>query len=68
MATILGGSGRIAIIENREYEQATIFKLSANTIGVEKRVNGGAEIEALVLNSLGTNLPIATLDKASEQV
>lgn len=67
-AIILGGTGRIAIIENRESEQATIFKLSENTIGVEKRVNGGAEIEALVLNSFGTSLPIATFDKASEQV
>lgn len=68
MATILGGSGRIAIIENRENEQATIFRLSENTIGVEKRVNGGAEIEALVLNSLGTSYPTAAVEKASEQV
>lgn len=68
MVAILNGFGRIAIIENRKNEQATIFKLSAGTISVEKRVNNGTEIEALVLNSLGANNSTTSVDKVFEQV
>jgi hypothetical protein len=68
MASILNGSGRIAIIENRKNEQATIFRISTGTIEVEKRVNGDTEIEALVLHSLGINTSMASVNRASEQV
>ncbi len=56
MLDALGDSGRIVIIENRKNEQATIFKFSAGTVSVEKRVNGGSEIENSALNSFKTKM------------
>jgi hypothetical protein len=53
MLAALDDSGYIAIIENRKKEQSTIFKFSAGSVSVEKRVNGGVEIESLALNSFG---------------
>ena len=68
MLAALDGSGRIAIIENRKNEQATIFKFNAGNVSVEKKVNGGVEIENLALNSFGANNTLMSANKAAEQV
>jgi hypothetical protein len=64
----LDGSGRIAIIDNRPAEKATLFRFIDGIVTVEKRVNGGTDIENLVLNSFGANDTPSSLNKATEQV
>jgi hypothetical protein len=68
MLAALDVSGRIVIIDNRPREKATIFQFVAGNVSVEKRVNGGTEIENLALNSFGANNPPASTNKAVEQV
>jgi hypothetical protein len=52
MAAALKNSGRIVIIDNRPEEKSTIFQIDRRNVRVEKRVNGGTEIEDLALKSL----------------
>jgi hypothetical protein len=66
MLAALNDAGRILIVENHKNEQATIFKRSAETISVEKRINGGAEIEPLALRSFGINPPTTPLATAKK--
>jgi hypothetical protein len=68
MLAALNGSGRIAIIDNRPIEKATIFRCLDGNVSVEKRVNGGTDIETLALNSFGANNTPASANKAAEQV
>jgi hypothetical protein len=68
MLTALDGSGRIAIIDNRPNEKATIFRFVDENVKVEKRINGGTEIENLALNSFGANNTLMSTNKAAEQV
>ena len=51
-----------------QVEKATIFRLFEGNVVVEKRVNGGTEIENLALNSFGVNNTPASANKAAEQV
>ena len=50
LARALQGEGRLAIIENRDRERATIFRVRGHDATVEHRLNGGSEIEELVRN------------------
>jgi hypothetical protein len=68
LAAVLNDSGRIVIVDNRPGEKATIFQFTAGNVRVEKRVNGGTEIETLALNSFGANNPSAPTNKLTEQV
>ena len=68
MLAALGGSGRIVIIDNHPNEKATILRFVEGNVSVEKRVNGGTEIENLALNSLGAKNHQAPTNKAVEQV
>jgi len=68
MVTALEGSGRIAIIDNRPSEKATIFFFKNGAAIVEKRVNGGTDIENLVINSFGYNAASTLINKSTEQV
>jgi hypothetical protein len=68
MLAALDGSGRIAIIDNHPNEKSTIFQFIEGNVSVEKRVNGGAEIENLVLNCFRANNHPAPMNKATEQV
>jgi hypothetical protein len=68
MLAALDGSGWIAIIDNRPNEKATIFRFIDGNIRVEKRVNGGTDIETLVLNSFGANNISTSTNKPAEQV
>jgi hypothetical protein len=68
MLAALDGSGWIAIIDNRPNEKATIFQFVEGNIRVEKRINGGTDIENLVLNSFGANGTAALTNKTAEQV
>jgi len=45
----LQGSGRLVIIENRDFEKSTIFHLSGKIVEIERKINDGAEIESLVM-------------------
>jgi hypothetical protein len=44
-------SGRLAVIDNRDMEKATVFRMSGGRLHVEHSVNGGTEIESLVMAS-----------------
>jgi hypothetical protein len=44
----LRGDGRLVVIENRDREKATIFRVAAGRASVEHRLNGGSEIEQLI--------------------
>ncbi|MHB1033732.1 MAG: hypothetical protein ACYC35_12815 [Pirellulales bacterium] len=47
----LKDDGRVAIVDNRDRERATIFLFRAGSAAVEGRINGGTEIEELVLHT-----------------
>jgi hypothetical protein len=47
----LNQMGRLVIIDNRQVESATVFQLRADKLVVERQVNGGTEIEALIRNN-----------------
>jgi hypothetical protein len=51
LVAALNNNGRIVIVDNRPGEKSTIFQFVDGVARVEKRVNGGTEIEALALNS-----------------
>jgi hypothetical protein len=44
----LRGAGRLVVIENRDTEKATIFRVVVGDASVEHRLNGGSEIEHLI--------------------
>jgi hypothetical protein len=50
----LKDNGRIVIIDNRTVEKSTIFQFKSDNVNIEKRVNGGTEIEALAMNIFST--------------
>jgi len=52
LVTALNPGGRIVIIDNRPKEMATIFLHTNDSFKIEKRINGGTEIENLVFNTL----------------
>lgn len=54
MIQAAGQRGRIAIIESREYERSTIFRVGEQGLWVEHEVGGGAEIRDFVLQRFGT--------------
>ena len=45
--------GRIVIVDNREVEASTIFRVHAGRVELEVSLNGGTDIESLVLISNG---------------
>ena len=47
----LASDGRLAIIDNRDIEKSTIFKFNAGVASIENKVNGGSEIEDLVVKT-----------------
>jgi hypothetical protein len=47
----LKDDGRVAIVDNRDRERATIFLFRAGSAVVERRINGGTELEELVLHT-----------------
>jgi hypothetical protein len=49
--------GRIAIVDSRESERSTIFRVSGGLAAIEKSLNGGTDIEALVLETSGYGHP-----------
>lgn len=50
----LADGGRLVIVDNRETEKATIFRVTNDTIEAEKDIHGGTEIRELILrNCLG---------------
>ncbi len=53
MTFALNENALIAIIDNRPDEQSTIFKYNEKKMRLVKRINGGTDIEALVLANLG---------------
>ena len=54
----LRAGGRIAIIDNRPLERATIFQFFlGNGVRVERQINGGTEIESFTLKTLGRLSP-----------
>jgi len=50
LVAALNEAGRIAIIDNRSKEMATIFQFNDGNARIVKKVNGGTEIENLALN------------------
>jgi hypothetical protein len=53
----LKDTGRMVIIDNRPGEKSSFFQFSpAGSVRVEKRVNGGTEIEALALKTFEASL------------
>lgn len=62
LSSALNENGRIVVIDNRSAEKSTIFQFSEGIVKVEKRINGGTEIENLAMKSFGTNkaaMPVA---------
>lgn len=61
MLDALKEMGRIAIVENRPNEKASIFKFDNGFINIEKQINGGTEIEDFAMSTftsiLGASLP-----------
>jgi hypothetical protein len=51
MFRTLNDEGRLVIIDNRRIEKATIFQVNQGRMGIERQINGGTEIENLVLNT-----------------
>lgn len=51
-ATVDGG--RIAIVDNRDVESSSIFRANAGRVELEVSLNGGTDVEALVLASTGS--------------
>lgn len=47
----LNNNSRVAIIDNRDAEKSTIFLFADGNITVEKTINGGTEIEELILRT-----------------
>ncbi len=62
LAATLNDNGRIAVIDNRPGEKASIFQFSDGKFKLEKRINGGTAIEALVL------APTTSASKTHQQV
>jgi len=51
MLNALREGGRLAVIDNRRLEKASIFQFTGTSLNVERQINGGTEIEDLVLKS-----------------
>jgi hypothetical protein len=46
----LNESGRLVIIDNRDIEKSTIFRMFRGKVEIEMKVNNGTEIESLILD------------------
>ncbi len=51
LISALKENGRIVIVDNRPHEKSSIFKFVKGVVKLEKRINGGTDIESLVLNN-----------------
>jgi ABC-type dipeptide/oligopeptide/nickel transport system ATPase subunit len=49
--------GRLAVVQNSGGEKATVFRLSDGNMTPEHRINGGTDIDALVLASTRDSRP-----------
>jgi hypothetical protein len=68
LVAALNDSGRIAIIDNRLIEKATIFKFKDGNFNIEKKINGGTDVENLVLNIFAKDDLSDLMNKAAGQV
>ena len=57
LLTALKDSGRLAIVDNRPGEKASLFRFQNGQMQLEKQINGGTDIEALALQTFASLPP-----------